>query len=844
MISTGNAKSVSHIARRSLRANRMRNLMIVCAIVLTTLLLTSIFTMGLSINKSMELANMKTSGSDFHGSFKYLNQDEVDKLIQHPSIKEYSKATLVGVVENGAFKSNRMEINYIDENNPEHSFIHFIEGGLPSGENEIAMNTWELDLLGASHELGTKVSLDIDIDGTMGDKVISQDFVLSGYFEADQYVAMSGLAYVSEAFVQKNIANIDTEVSKADGSYTNTIRLDVMFNNSLDIEGKIQKVLSDTGLEVPYGVNWAYSSVSIFEDWTNIIPYVVLIFIIMLSGYLLIYNIFHISVVRDIKFYGLLKTIGTTPKQLRKIIYIQANWLYIVALPIGLAAGYGIGCWLAPMMASSFSMTEMEASYSVNPFIFIGAALFSYLTVRIAASKPGRTASRISPVEAVRYAGVSNRGRIRKTKRSVNGARLSRMSLGNILRNKKKLLLMLASLSLSIILFSIIYTVISSFDVNKYLNTFISGDLVVKEESFNGRGSSTTDEYMLSEKVTDVLAKIDGVEGLDKVYYDYNVYPIDDTIAAVLEPFGAVSNPDRFITDILKSGVIQQNIYGIDHGWYDVLKQSDILEGTFNRNKFDSGDYVMMGQATLTEDEYASYFHPGDKIKLGDMNKSYEVMAVLKSEALIAAGTWSFSSGGNVYFPANEMKSTFTDAQILSVTLHADPAKLDQVDRTVRDIAESTKGLNVKSREDYTKEMAGFMTIFKMVGYGLSFIIALIGVLNYINTVITGVVSRRNEFAILESIGMTKKQMKIMLVYEGFYSILLTALIVGTLGMLLTYKIAKSVTDNLAFTVFRMNVWPIAAVILILMVIAYIVTIIAYRMLSRASIVERLREAE
>ncbi|GGH31918.1 ABC transporter permease [Paenibacillus segetis] len=844
MITTSNRQTVSRIAKKSIKANRMRSLMIVCAVVLTTLLLTSVFTLALSINKSMESASMKTSGSDYHGSFKYLNQDEVHKLIQHPSIKEYSRATVVGDVSSGAFKSNRIEINYVDENYPEHSFIHFTEGGLPSGENEIAMNTWELDLLGAPHKLGTTVSLDIDIDGSTGDKVISQDFVLSGYFEADQYVAMSGLAFVSEAFVKQNIADIDPAQSKANGSYTNTTRLEVMFNNSLDIEGKIQKVLSDTGLDVPYGVNWAYSSVSIFDDWTNIIPYVLLILIIMLSGYLLIYNIFHISVVRDIKFYGLMKTIGTTPKQLRKLISIQANWLYIVGLPIGLILGYGVGYWLTPMLATSFSSIEMEASYSVNPIIFIGAALFSYLTVRIAASKPGRTASRISPVEAVKYAGISGSNSSKKIKRSLGGAKLSRMSMGNLLRNKKKLFLMLASLSLSIILFSIIYTVIASFDVNKYLNTFISGDFVVKEESFDRRGSSTTDEYMLSEEVADILRTIDGVESLDKVYFKFNTLPIDDTIAAVLEPLSAAPSPDPYISYILESGSIQQYIYGIDKGWYDVLKQSDILEGTFDRDKFESGDYIMVSQATLAEDEEASYYHPGDKIKLGDKGKSYEVMAVLKSEALIAAGTMSFSSGGNVYFPAKELKSTFTESQILSVTLHTDPAKLDQVDRTVRAFADASKGLTVRSRDDYKQELAGFMNIFKTIGYGLSFIIGLIGVLNYINTVITGVVSRRNEFAILESIGMTKKQMKRMLVYEGFYSIMFSALIVGTLGMFLTYSIAKTISDNMAFTVFRMNVWPIVGVIVILFGIAYVVTIIAYRMLSKATIVERLREAE
>lgn len=82
------------------------------------------------------------------------------------------------------------------------------------------------------------MKLDIDI----GEKVISQDFKLSGYYETDQNLAMSGLAFVSEAFTQKNISHIDPDISEATGSYVNTAGLGVMFNNSYNIEQKVQKI--------------------------------------------------------------------------------------------------------------------------------------------------------------------------------------------------------------------------------------------------------------------------------------------------------------------------------------------------------------------------------------------------------------------------------------------------------------------------------------------------------------------------------------------------------------------------------------------------------------------------
>lgn len=351
----------------------------------------------------------------------------------------------------------------------------------------------------------------------------------------------------------------------------------------------------------------------------------------MLSGYLLIYNIFHISVVRDIKFYGLLKTIGTTPRQLRQIISVQANRLYLIALPIGLALGYGVGVWLMPLMLSLSN--ETETAYSANPLIFVGAAVFAYLTVRIAASKPGRTAARIAPVEAVKFSGIGGGSTGRTIKRSARGAKLSRMALGNLFRSKKKLWLMLASLSLSIILFSIIYTVISSFSVNKYLNSFISGDFVVKEDVGSRIGVPEPEAAALTPEVADSFKHIDGISGLDKVYYSPYSLKIDETIRRVLEPLAAEEDPGipggpPNLGDILQEGSVSLQLHGIDQGWYDVIDKKEIVSGTFDRDKFASGNYVLITEALLGSDRYASYYQPGDVIQLDGMKKSYEVMAV------------------------------------------------------------------------------------------------------------------------------------------------------------------------------------------------------------------------
>ncbi|MEC0167193.1 FtsX-like permease family protein [Paenibacillus graminis] len=842
MISTNNRKIVTRLSLKSLKANPMRNLAVICAVILTTLLITSIFTMVLSLNKSMELTQMKTSGTDFHGGFKYLTPAQVETLKKHSSIREYGVSLHAGELRNEVFKNTRVEVNQTDKSSARHSFVNFIEGGLPVAENEVVLNTWVMDKLGIKHALGQKATLDIDI----GERVVQQDFIVSGYYEADKNLSMAGLAFVSEAWVQKNLSSIDPVKSKASGSYVNTAELSVMFSNAVDIEKKLNKVLADTGLDVPIGINWAYTTSSLSDNIIKMVPYLAVILIIMLSGYLLIYNIFYISVVRDVKFYGLLKAIGTTPRQLKKIITIQSQLLYLTGLPFGLVSGYGIGLALTPLLGT-ISGEPVETSYSASPWIFIGAAVFAYLTVWIAASKPGRMAARIAPVEAVRFAGVSAKRKMNK--RSKRGAKLYGMAFANLFRNKKKLFLMLTSLSLSMILFSVIFTVISSLDVNKYLSSYIAGDVVIRNRAIvQVLGERPGDPYKLSETFQSELGKIDGVERVDNVYFKYENYILDETIRTALKPLTETAQPDPALTWVLKNNLIQLDLYGIDAGWYGLV-QKDVIEGSFDPQKFASGNYVLVTKSIMTEDHYPSYYHPGDHIEYEGLGKSYEVMAVLNSDALYAATTQFYPAYGyNAFFPSSELTRKLPGGSdppmALSATLHIDHAKLDSAMQAAKSLAASSDDLVYKSREDYRQELGGFIRIFQTVGYGLSFIIALIGVLNYINTVITGVITRKNEFALLESIGMTKRQLKKVLVYEGLFNVLLTVSITSTIGVFLTYSISKSITDSMAFTVFHMGWLPFILAVPVLAAIAYTITLSSYRMLSKDTIVERLRQTE
>lgn len=169
--------------------------------------------------------------------------------------------------------------------------------------------------------------------------------------------------------------------------------LNVYENIALPVEldgDKVDKkfmleVVKMLALEDKLGVNGAYttSTVSI----SGVIPVLAAILVIFIAGYLLIYNVFYISIAQDIRFYGMLKTLGTTARQIRKIVYKKAIRLSVIGIPLGLLLGWPIGRVLIPSIVRMLS-GNMAVITTINPIIFFVAVLFALITVRQVRLRP------------------------------------------------------------------------------------------------------------------------------------------------------------------------------------------------------------------------------------------------------------------------------------------------------------------------------------------------------------------------------------------------------------------------------------------------------------------------
>ena len=222
--------------------------------------------------------------------------------------------------------------------------------------------------------------------------------------------------------------------------------------------------------------------------------------LVIFTEYLIIYNIFQISVAGDIRFYGLLKTIGTTPRQLKRIIRQQALLLCLIGIPAGLLLGYGIGAVLVPVVLRSTQLEVGITTISTSPVIFVGSVLFALLTVLLSCSKPGKMAAKVSPVEATKYTDAMQ---TKKKRRSTRGAKLHQMAFANLGRNKKKTVLVV-SLALSVTLFNALCAFVGGFSMEKYVSSMTCADFIVSTPDYFRYNPA--DEFITPEQIEEIAA--------------------------------------------------------------------------------------------------------------------------------------------------------------------------------------------------------------------------------------------------------------------------------------------------------------------------------------------------
>ena len=872
-----NRAVIRRLSGKSLKNNRMRNIFIVLAIILTGMLFTAVFSLAEGMIQVAQEQTMREVGGKFHAGLKRATEEQYEKISSDPLVKKSSYNIFLGYADN--VLKRQAELRYVpDEKDLEDYFIQLKEGHLPVKEDEIVVDTIVLDEFQAEHRVGEKIFLKFTFCG----EVIEKEFTVSGWYEGD-YVSHASELFLSEVFwreLQEERTDedfLEWYAMHPEDSGVGLRQVNLFFTNTSKLEEKVRTVITNAGYvpeeEVEYGINWAYMQERLEQvDPLTFIFLGAAVFVTLVTGYLIIYNIFQISVVSDIRFYGLLKTIGTTKRQIRRLVNRQAVVLSLIGIPIGLLLGYGIGKWLLPFAVSFMHYTSV-ISLKFNPLIIVFGAGFSVLTVFLSCRKPGKIAGSVSPVEAVKYTEGSSASK--KKQRRAKGFSIFSMAMANLGRNKKKTAVVVAAISLSVILLTVVMTGVGSLRIERFLEERIVGDFVLGNVNITSGyrdGDFDIDEAYLS--MADAQEGV--IEKNEMYWYFYGSASIemDETARERyrnLDKLGKLERNENTIQR-LETVLNGEHPFSIHCYGYStpLLNNLKVLEGELDVEKFQSGDYILAGDITgcgeFTSEERV--YRPGDKIRItrrteaseahevkseqGETidlwydnmeTKEYEVMAVVSIPYSMDSHMYTVN-GMDFVLPLKEFEG-ISWAQRFAVSYKVEADKQEAFESALAAYTE-TPGttMGYLSKRSLRSEFDGMVRVIGTIGIALSAVIALIGILNFVNAVITGIIARRREFAMLQSIGMTNRQLQEMLIIEGISYVGIAGLISLILGSFLAWQILSAFNQMIEFFEYRFQVLPFLIILPMLLIVAVIGPMAAYRRIRKKSIVERLRETE
>ena len=822
-----NKAYIRSLAKNILNSNKSRRNILLLAIALTSILFTSLFSVALGLGKSMENQTMKTVGTISHGSFKELSDEDVEILTHDKDIKDFSVREKVGILNDEKVMA---ELSYMDKKGFEWSLIEKVKGKFPEKENQVFIDIATAKKLGYKGEIGEEIEIPFKIEKPYTGEIIekkSDKFIISGTFQSpiDSNVGV-GQIYLSKAYVEK----LSLPENNKD--------LEIMLKNSFMIRDKLLKIAERSGYkvvdepgnlsdkEIRIGVNFAYpfSGDNSF-DFSTFLPYLAFLILVMVAGYLIINNIFKISVNEDIKLLGLLKTIGMTKPQIKRLIHLESLAVALPSIIIGDIIGISIGkIILNKIFASNEMLTDVKLSLTVMVLIILFSTAFTLLTVFLSVMRPATYAAKVSPIDASRYNEIEV-----KNKYKSDNISLGKLARRQVFSNKFRFISIVLSISLSAVILNSVLTYTGNIDLEKGISDLIATDYNIASPKYF-RYMYSGSEDGINEKYIGEIENHKGFKGGGSLYYYGYEYDYPD-----------IKIEDHKVAPIL---------FGIDD--YLISKQK-IIDGEFDKEKWQTGNYVIIGEKVRNDSEYKI----GDNIKINVKNRVKEVQVMGKIEYNFSNGLRYFPvikedindessptlSLEYIYMNPNEYKELTGDQSIMSYGFDVEDSEKENFDKLLKSF-ENEPGFSYDSRDLQIKSFKDFKNLIEFVGYSLSIVLFLISVLNFINVIATEILRNMVNLSILEAIGMTKKNIKKYLVKKNLiYS--LCGLVFSFIIMLLVDKfILMDFMEQTQWTSYKFVIMPLILVNFVNIIIGVIFTRMFYEKHSQNSLVDRIRSLE
>lgn len=833
MFKVDNKKVINDLAKITYKANKKRNILTIAAIFLTTFLLCTIISVGLSYWNTVSLRQQRMQGIDYDIELTEPRDDQITVMREMDKIKYAGLSVKCAIVSKYQEKElDKVRLYWLDDICWEKQTIPALDdykGKYPDKENEMMLSKSALSSMGIQNpKLGMELPL---VYQTLAENSRNEDtaktFVLSGWFL--DYTGVDK-GYVSEEFY-RSTGVLQTDLTQ--GS------LKISLENPLYSENDIIEMQNQIKLSGNQIIEADYDTISNFIK--TVLGLVLLLALVFMSGYLFIYNTLYISVNRDIRYFGQLKTIGTTSMQIRKMIYRQMLWNAAIGIPLGLACSAIVGKLVIPQLLHALNPTIAISQVGTGSlWVFVIAAIFSFGTIMISSQKPAKIAMHCSPIEAMKYIGAAS-AKVKNKKRT--GGDIRSMVKMNLFRDKKQFVIIMCSLSLAVSLFLIINVVIYANNAKNILNHSYDYDIRLLNQTL----LSDSEEQVINSDFIEQIRSIDGVKDVRVLKSATAVVPYQENVYGEYykELYASRYSPGNYEKDmeLYKKQPDHYSftcrVVGIDEVEFE--KINNTLLNPLDKEKFKNGETAFVSKTFTQGDNGIT----GKKVEFSIPTAlNPDKKEIIETAAMIDDYPAYYSAG---YTPDLIVSDDFFDEimgqpLIEMIKIDYDEPFSKSVEASIKKLAESNKLISWESKLDSYSEMKNSENQITVLGGSLGIIIMLLAISNYMNMMSESMQNRSKEFAVLESVGMTRKQIKKMIVFESLgYSILSIAisLIIGLPASYMVFTNFNIYSIPFAFPILKTLFLFIAIII-----ICVVTSLLVFSRSKSETIIELLRRNE
>ena len=819
-------KMTTRVAYCNMRHYKSKNILIGIAIILTTLLLFVIP----SIGKDMVEVNFAVINKIYptwHALYRNVDESTVMKLAAHHDVKTYGLRSDAGYMN---LEDATVSMMYMDRTGMELYKVKLKEGQLPQKENDIVVSKGILEALGQNGKIGDTITVPYQIlkdDGL--DYTKEKDFRICGFLadnesskEQKQYTSL-----VSEAFLK---AEIPVEQVK----YRFLLQVNGQKGNTTaDYTETIQNIARQFGIsEDDMNINKEYLAANYVDPAT--IPVIVgIMLIVVLAGIITIYSVYYVSMNQRVREFGKLKAIGATKRQLRQIVLREGMGVALFAIPIGLLIGtVAVKVVLLQFVEhakdSNVLITEaykVVAKGEVQLYywwIYLLAIAVTLCTVYLSLMKPMRMAAKVSEIEAMRYQGGSKRQK--SSRKGYQFLNIGRLTKRNLAENKKKSTITIVSMAVTGIFVMMVATVLSCANPMESAKSSIVGQYEISPIVESGNKEHPEYEWAEVQKNN----------------------PLNEGLKQQIEELDGVERVDVFTALKVSGGPFEEKIgtefiNGVPEEYAEELKKG-ITEGNVTYEELKSGDKVILDRALL-------HWYPdikvGDKLKLnihdGDntFQKEIEVAAIGDyGSGLTNYNCLIMAKEGAEKLTINNSSSYF---QVI-----ADKDYDEALEASLQAIVDGSGRLLMSTWKNEYDTWENAIQMTRGACYAFIIILAAISIMNLINTMINSVHVRKKELGMMQAIGMSDRQLMKMLQLEGiFYTVgtLIISIGVGSLAGYPLFLYAKR-TGMFDISTYHYPVTAAIIIILTLFVIQMLLAIFIAKSVRKDSLIERIRFSE